>query len=578
MIEILFLIVILISTTALGIFILNILGEYELENSEKLLLSFGLGFCITGYLFYFLGLSANLNSMISYTFLTCTSFLAIFTFRKHKFNLSFSKIYFCHDFSKIDRFFILLLIIIFFILFLSLFSPYIGGDSVRAYLGISKLFATNQKIIHIVNDQPLIPNFRYTSYTHYPLLAHMVYTFCILIKGDLLAKIIHFTLVILIILSLYFLTQRWFDNSTRFYSVLAFSTMTGIINWAPEVRVDFPLTFITGLCVYALSRYHESKETKWLSLGAIFIGFACCIKINALVILPIMLAILVLEMKIGIKLTCYFFLIVILISLPFYIRSYILTGNPVWPYFNQYFPDAWMAKATQSYYIRNRNLYEYLLLPITFLLDVGKNSLLLTYLPVIFFLKENRYKNIRFLFYIFIFTVLVLVYSPGIRQSMALWPFICLLIGIVMSQLEKKTWFYTGINKAILMIAIIFIFFHAVIHSIEILPSAIGIEGKEHLLSRIYLIESKTMYHISIATKQFPSSDKIKYVLLKDRWNSREYNQYYNITTKDINYDLNDADYLYTDTEVNRSSLELIWGNSEYYIYKNKQECKPKQY
>lgn len=573
MVDCILVLIILTGMTGLGMFILGLFKELEVTRAEKIILSCGLGFGLIGYVFFLLGLSHNMNSSLSWIILIALAILAIPVFIANKIKPAYSWLPSISNLGKIEKVIVLMVFCILIVVFLNQFSLYVGGDSIQAYLRIAKIIAVDGKITHWLDAAAFTPG-NHISYTHVPLLAHMVYVFCFLLKGDLLARLMHFSIVISIILAIYIFSQRWFDKTVAFYSTIAFLTMTGVVNWASEVRVDFPLVFMFVLCYYALFRYYEDKDVRWLCLGAIFLGFACSIKTNAIIGLLIILLVLIVEAKVKLKWVILFSLIVIIIAAPFYIRSYILMGNPFWPYFNGYFSNV-RVPAINTLPTSIKSLFvAFLLSPKAFFLDVGRSALLLSYLPLLFFVKEERHRNLKLLFYCFISITVVFVLPPSLRHSMFVWPLLCLLIGLVMSRVEKGGYFYAVVNKIVLLMCVLFSIVQVGAHSIDSLPSAVGMESREHFLSRIPSLGVGRVYKIYLETGLLPFSEQIRYVFSEDNKIYKYYEQYYdcNIITKWPNYDLNAAKYVISDREIANPNLKLIWHNVRYYIYKKVEE------
>ena len=569
MVDCILLLITLTGMIGLGMFFLDLFKKFKVTIAEKIILSYGVGFGLIGYVFFILGMSYNINSFLSWIILIALSILTIFVFRANKIKPTYNWLTSIRNLGKIKKVIILMAFCILLLVFLNQFSLYVGWDSIRGYLRIANIFSVNGNIIHLLEVDGHTGN--YISWTHVPLLSHMVYAFCFLLKGSILARLIHFSTIIFLVLAIYIFSKRFFDKTIAFYSTIAFFTLTGVVNWASEVRVDFPLVFMCVLSYFTLLRYYKDKDGGWLYLGAIFFGFACSIKINAIIPLLIVLWILIVEAKVKLKPIILFSSIIVIIAVPFYIRGYVLMGNPFWPYFNDYFPNAKLPIDTTTFQI-NKSLFSLSFLSLkSFFLDLGRSSLLLSYLPVIFFIKKERHRNLKILFYCFISCAVVYVLPRSFRHSMFAWPLLCLLIGLAMSKVEKKWDFHVIVNETVILIALLFSLAQVSIHSIEYLPSVVGIESKDHFFSRVPALDAKFIYR---KTGHIPYSNKIKYSFSKEHWMSKYYTEYYNIELRDPEYYLNEEEYLIADKKVNDANLEFldvydIGGPlNEYYIHK----------
>ena len=193
----------------------------------------------------------------------------------------------------------------------------------------------------------------------YPLSWELLGGSAYVVGGPAAAKLLHFVCLPLLGLVTSRLTCSWFPSaSTRLAAALAMATPITI--WeATTAYVDLALAFNVAVSLYALTRYHGSRDRRWLIASAAVMGAALAVKHLGLVALAIATCVLlVLELRRSrrvresIAASALFAAVALAVPAPWYARAFAASGNPVFPDMYRLFGGApaerWSEQAEQG--------------------------------------------------------------------------------------------------------------------------------------------------------------------------------------------------------------------------------------
>jgi hypothetical protein len=263
---------------------------------------------LSAYSIFLLGILGLLYPL-PIIFITVITFIIFILFIKKRFTL-----------PRLDKYSKMLLIFLLFQILVNIIGvlgPEIGFDALWYHLTLPKLWLQYHSLIYF-------PGAVY-KYSVMPMLTEMFYIPAIFIQGANLAKFIHFVFGILSCLVTYKISRICLSRSWALLAVLIFYSNL-VVGWeSTTAYIDLSRTFFesAALLFFLRGRYHQS---------AVSLGFAVCTKLLALVSLPIFIILLFLQKKFS-RIVSYT-LIVITVPALWFIRSFIATGNPVYPFFN----------------------------------------------------------------------------------------------------------------------------------------------------------------------------------------------------------------------------------------------------
>src|SRR5579884_731489 len=181
--------------------------------------------------------------------------------------------------------------------------------------------------------------------TQWPMGAEMLYMLLLPVAGatackPLIALITGFTAVAIVAFG-----ARLGARNAGIVAAVLFVLFVGLfaVPGINSTSIESALAFYTVLSALALAAWTRAETPRhrraWLVLAAIFAGFACCAKLNGLLILVFLaLAILTIPRPAGersldrLREGLVFAAIALLCASPWYIRTWLNTGNPVFPF------------------------------------------------------------------------------------------------------------------------------------------------------------------------------------------------------------------------------------------------------
>lgn len=222
--------------------------------------------------------------------------------------------------------------------FISALFPPIAYDALEYHFAIPLFYIKSHKITALPTN----------VYSNLPLNIEILYTLGLLIKDDVVAKLIHFLFAIITAGLLFSIGKKYLSVEVGLFSAVSFLSfpITLILNL--QGNVDFGIAGFSALAIYTFLTWLENKQTKDLILSAIFSGLALGSKITGFVIIMLPLFIMIFYESIHThknKITAEqmtspnpFYYPFIFISVCFslfliwLLKNLIFTGNPVFPF------------------------------------------------------------------------------------------------------------------------------------------------------------------------------------------------------------------------------------------------------
>ena len=230
----------------------------------------------------------------------------------------------------------------------------------------------------------------------------------------------------------------------------------------PMAYSDLTITFYTFLSIYAFLNWFLRKQVQWLVICGVFTGLSMATKYSAL-LLPFMgcLGILYVSRRqeIGDRQALRFLGLYVLSALvvgsPFYIKNWVLTGNPLYPFLYPVFGGTgWDMELSRQYDLflkslgMGRSFFDYLLLPWNLSFHAKMNSPVFDgILGPVFILMLPFAVGIR---NIPVTLKIVMVYCGvtfgfwaatvhQIRYLMPILPFLAILVGFILGYYRRKS-------------------------------------------------------------------------------------------------------------------------------------------
>ena len=220
--------------------------------------------------------------------------------------------------------------------FINALAPEIQGDAVTYHLG----FAAEYARTHAFPD-------RVGFYEMVPQGLEMLFTVAFAIGRHSAAKLVHFGFLLATLPLIVRIGRRLRMRDTASLAAAGFYfclPITGICG--TTAYNDAALVFFVLASFYLLLVWREQRDDRYLLPLGIAAGFCYAIKLSGIMVLPLAMA--------AVRLTARRFRPVFLLALglapiaPWMIRDAVLSGNPVAPLFNRWFPNPWFHAGTEE--------------------------------------------------------------------------------------------------------------------------------------------------------------------------------------------------------------------------------------
>lgn len=236
--------------------------------------------------------------------------------------------------SSYSYLYISLILIIMVLPLLNALMPPVSWDAMVYHLTIPKFYLQN----HGFKIMP------FNFFSNLPMNIDILFLIGMTFGDDRLPALIHFSFGVLLLIILFGFMQRKYSAKSGLLSItLLLSTPIFLKIWGYPY-IDIGISFFFFLLFISIFQWIEKFEKKWLVCISVFIAYILGAKFNTLIyILGFMFFIfikLIYERKISVSkiIKSYFviFIITFILFMPWMIKSYLYTGNPLYPIFYKY--------------------------------------------------------------------------------------------------------------------------------------------------------------------------------------------------------------------------------------------------
>jgi hypothetical protein len=208
-------------------------------------------------------------------------------------------------------------------------APEIEYDALWYHIGFPKIWLQHGGLV----DLP----FEFVSL--YPMTWELLFGAALALGGPVAPKLLHFSSMLMCAALVHCACRRYFPGCSPWLATAFFVSVPTVLWEASTAYLDLALALHLGLALYGLLRFFDSADRGWFVLSALHLGLASATKHLALfggVILTAMLAVFLWRrwgnpVRSGLV-AAGFGLLSLVPALPWYIRSFRATGNPVFPF------------------------------------------------------------------------------------------------------------------------------------------------------------------------------------------------------------------------------------------------------
>lgn len=356
-------------------------------------------------------------------------------------------------------------------------GPEFGFDALWYHLTLPKIYLINHSIDYIPGGL--------FYYSVMPKLIEMLYVMGLALGNEITAKIIHFSFGILSLIALYKLSRKLLPRNFSLLALVLFYSNL-VVGWMSiTAYIDLARTFFEIIALWGFLQWQENKRQKWLIMSAVLLGLAISTKllaIGSLLIFEVLIGytsfINKKEIRHVVKNLIIYLCFALLIPLPWFVFSFIHTGNPFYPFFSNLY---------------SINLDVSLLNPLNFLKDIWvlfTNSpdrispLYLIFLPIAFISFKKISPRLKIITLYCMLALLVWYITPrtgGGRFILPYLPAFSLVAVAVIGMIKQIKLRYIFIGL-IIIFALFVIFYRGVANS-KYIPVILGKESKSQFLT-----------------------------------------------------------------------------------------------
>jgi len=339
----------------------------------------------------------------------------------------------------IDKRYLLPLILLFGVILaaaLSSLSPPIKNDTLYYHLGLPKLWAEDGGI----RFYPTI------SFSATALNSEMLLTPIMAFVSPEAAQFF----VCIVGLMVLLLLGRGFNRltgSSQIVALLALGSVPLFLSGLTDAKNDY-LAAGFALCSFLFYiDYVNNDNTKQIILAGVFAGLAASTKTNAIIYAISLFAVILLSRHRA-KDVALFAIGAVLLGMPWYLKAYLQTGNPVFPFYNNWFDSMYWQPVFDSFNkatnvrSESQGLVNFITSPfrLVYFPDIFRGRIgpsILIFLPLLFFLRQVPRIIFKALLISLIFYFFWYIAWPNARYLMPIIPLLALTAALIIDRLFK---------------------------------------------------------------------------------------------------------------------------------------------
>lgn len=355
-----------------------------------LLISYAFGLGIGSLAIFVLGILGILYYWTIYALLIFLSLVAIPKFRRRIMPLVYTSV----KGSKFIQqsfisYFLLSLIGIYILLnLIEALLPPTSFDSLVYHLADPKKFLEYHRLL-----STQIPDIDLRLGKIAPFNFEMLYIIPLALNNDILANIIQYGTALLAGLALYMIGASFFSRLTGLFAVAIFLMQPFVVTYVATAKTDTAIVLYAILAIYAFFEWRLSHESRWLNICGVLAGFYLACKLSGLFFVFYLFIMifysLILESKLrfdkALRTSMLFLIPALIIAAPWLLRSWVVTGDPIYPYFSSIFTNNFKTEISHTMTLSSFILYPWHLVfsPGNFLGERGASPVYIAILPLL---------------------------------------------------------------------------------------------------------------------------------------------------------------------------------------------------
>jgi len=380
-------------------------------------------------------------------------------------------------------------------------------DSLVYHLTIPKIYVRDAHI-------HFIP---WLTHSNFPFTLEMLYTLGLLLRDQTLAKLFHFGCGWLLVCAVFAFGRRWWGHRAGWLGATIFLAIP-LVTWQMMTAyIELGFALYAFLTIAALVRLFEERETSraagWLWVAALCCGWALGVKMLAGAVLIFAVLALLAGLRaerLRLRRVLAFALVAAAVASPWYIKSTIWTGNPVYPFFYQLFDGRYWTEeraqlytAAQQEFGLGKSPLDFVALPWTLTMHSQEffdqpdrlrpfnmyvlvfGPLLLALLPALFVVGPVGRPGRFCLWFALLFTAFWFVLSQNGRYLIPILPGLAACAGVAADRLLARRGVSATVTSMTLTLGFLLGLYPALLLAAPAARVALGLESRATYLTRV---------------------------------------------------------------------------------------------
>jgi len=426
---------------------------------------------------------------------------AVYFFKNHRLNIRYPKI----KLDKISKFLLLVLGLQIAVNLIGVLGPEISFDALWYHLTLPRIYLASHAILNIPGGL--------LYYSDMPKLTEMLYVGALSFGSEIIAKFIHFSFGLFLLITIYQISKKFLSQKFSLIATLVFYSSL-VVGWESiTAYVDLSWAFFELMALWGILNWFENKSRRWLLVSGLMLGLAISVKVIAFESLIIFLGLFIYDMyqhksKILLLIKNYsvFFGASIIVPLPWFIFSFINTGNFFYPYFSKLAVDSGQTFSLLNFTFILRDFYNLFLN-----LNDPISPLYLILLPVILVALKKSDFRIKMMFTYAFLGFLIWYLIEQVRGGRFLLPYLpafSILASYSIYKLKSRN-MQKFLIVVVILVALSSVSYRALANS-KYLPVILGQETKAEFLTKNLNFSFGDFYDTDgYFQKQIKASDKV---------------------------------------------------------------------
>lgn len=209
-------------------------------------------------------------------------------------------------------------------------APPTDADALAYHLALPKLYASVGRI----RDVP------WMIFSHWPHLPQVLYSIGIFARMETLPALLHFATAAALVLSVFNAGRDWLSERAAWLAAALLAAQPILAGFAGTPRIEAWWALFAFLASVYAWRWKQDGAKSYIVLSGLFAGFAASSKLMGLASLCILAAWTALQGRgtmrgPALRAAGWFLMAGLAVVLPWYLKTWIALGNPIWPFFSK---------------------------------------------------------------------------------------------------------------------------------------------------------------------------------------------------------------------------------------------------